>query len=108
MLDKEVIVMMFWPFMVVGSIAVILLAVIAGGPRLFAAIRRRSVSLRCPSIGREVTADLAVSEWDGAALDVYACSAFTPPTAVTCDRRCLALAEMAGRTPGHPRQEDAS
>jgi hypothetical protein len=26
---------------------------------------------------------------DGRPIDVTACSAFMPPTAVTCDRRCL-------------------
>ena len=98
--DKEVVVMMFWPLMVVASIVVILLAVIAGGPRLFAPILRRSASLRCPSTGREVTGDFEVSEWDGSALDVHACSAFTPPEALTCDRRCLGLTVVAARTIG--------
>lgn len=90
MLDSEVMTMIFWPVMVVGSIVVILLAAVAGGPRLFVGTRRRSESFHCPFVDRDVTADFEVSEWDGSALCVHTCSAFAPPRAIRCDRRCLA------------------
>jgi hypothetical protein len=48
-------------------------------------------SVWCPLTdrGRQVT--LQESTWDGQRLDVTACSAFTPPTAIGCGKACLRI-----------------
>jgi hypothetical protein len=58
---------------------------------LFLARSVRTVhrAFRCPLAGTDVTARFLEGAPDGRPIDVTACSAFTPPTTVTCDRRCL-------------------
>ncbi len=94
--------MMFWPLIVVVIVGMILLAVIAAGPRLFHGTRRVRESFWCPLRRREVSADFAVSEWDGARLAVEACTAFEPPTAIDCARRCLDAAYRRQWEPALP------
>jgi hypothetical protein len=58
---------------------------------LFLALSVRRVHRRiwCPIRGTEMQLSLLEAAPDGRPIDVTACSAFTPPTAVTCDQRCL-------------------
>jgi hypothetical protein len=58
---------------------------------LFLALSVRKVHRKiwCPIRGTEVQLSLLETAPDGRPIEVTACSAFTPPTAVTCDRRCL-------------------
>lgn len=60
---------------------------------LFLALSVRKVHRKiwCPIRGTEMRLSLLEAAPDGRPIDVTACSAFTPPTAVTCDRRCLGL-----------------
>jgi hypothetical protein len=46
---------------------------------------------------RQLTAELEEEFWDGRRVDVNQCSAFSPPTAVSCGKACLRLAERPRR-----------
>jgi len=72
--------------------AVVLLLVRARG--LMRGVRR-PVPRRvwCPVRDRTLTATLEEEVWDGRRVDVNECSAFSPPTAVTCEKACLRLTE---------------
>jgi hypothetical protein len=93
--------LVFWPFIAVAAIVVILIAALAGGPRLLHGTRRRLEFFRCPWAAREVTVEFEVSAWDDSALAVHRCSAFTPATAVRCDRRCV-MTRVTRSTEGAP------
>jgi hypothetical protein len=49
----------------------------------------------CPLLGQEVEVDFARTQWLGESSAVLRCSAFDPPEAVTCGRRCAAPAYRA-------------
>lgn len=48
-------------------------------------------SFRCPFLKRNVTAEFQEEAWDGRPVEVSRCTAFTPPTAITCEKLCLRL-----------------
>lgn len=48
-------------------------------------------SFWCPFLDREVTAEFQEDAWDGKPVEVNRCTAFTPPTAITCEKLCLHL-----------------
>lgn len=48
-------------------------------------------SFWCPFRNRNVTAQFQERAWDGRALEVDRCTAFSPPTAITCEKPCLRL-----------------
>ena len=52
-------------------------------------------ALWCPYRRLDVSADFEEDAWSGRAIDVARCSAFQPPSAVTCDKACLALPRLA-------------
>lgn len=66
----------------IAAIAVLLLLGALG-------VRRVRRKIWCPIRGTEMQLSLLETAPEGRPLDVTACSAFTPPTAITCDRRCL-------------------
>ena len=45
--------------------------------------------IRCPIRGTAVQLSFLEAAPEGRPIEVTACSAFMPPTAITCDRRCL-------------------
>ncbi len=47
----------------------------------------------CPFRDRDVTARFQEDAWDGTRLRVTQCTAFSPATAITCEKRCLHLAK---------------
>jgi hypothetical protein len=47
----------------------------------------------CPVRDHKLTATLVEEVWDGRRVDVDQCSAFSPPTAVTCGKACVRLTE---------------
>ena len=63
----------------------------------------------CPIRGTEVQLSLLETAPEGRPLHVTACSAFTPPTAITCDQRCLgrrdARRQRVSLRPGHQPQD---
>jgi hypothetical protein len=54
-------------------------------------VRKVHRKICCPIRGTEVQLSLLETAPEGRPLDVTACTAFMPPTAITCDRRCLGL-----------------
>jgi hypothetical protein len=54
-------------------------------------VRKVHRKIWCPIRGTEVQLSLLETAPEGRPLDVTGCSAFMPPTAITCDRRCLGL-----------------
>jgi len=54
-------------------------------------LRRVPQTVWCPVHDRKLTATLEEEVWDGTRVDVNQCSAFSPPTAVTCGKACLRL-----------------
>ncbi len=79
---------------VVASVtAVGLLLVAALGP-LRKKPRTVTRAFWCPFRDRAVTAEFREDAWDGTRLAVKQCSAFSPPTAITCEKRCLYLHKL--------------
>ncbi len=83
------------------AIIVVLASATALGLLLVAALgplrrKTRTVtrSFWCPFRGRAVTAEFREDAWDGTRLEVNQCSVFSPPMAITCEKRCLHLAKM--------------
>lgn len=83
-----------WPVPIFLSVAVAFLLVWAAGRRFFAGTSAARRSFWCPFRGRNVQVDFAESSWDGSLVDVEACSAFTPPAEVGCDKACLELKRL--------------
>ena len=78
-----------WPLIVVGIVAIVLVIMLVTGSSLFRGTRALIESLWCPFKSRLVRTEFEIDAWNGRRIDVTQCSAFTPPTAVTCDKRCL-------------------
>jgi hypothetical protein len=57
----------------------------------------------CSFLGTDVQARFLEALPEGRPIDVTACSAFTPPTAIACDRRCLGLPGLARRATSQAR-----
>lgn len=81
-----------WPLAVILGVGVALLALLAAGPRVFRGSLTVRRPLRCPVRGQPVVVDFEEVAWDGRLADVRQCTAFTPPTAVDCDKECLTAA----------------
>ena len=45
----------------------------------------------CPLHDRRLSVTLEEGRWDGRRIDVEQCSAFSPPTAISCGKSCLHL-----------------
>ena len=80
-----------WPLVVIAIVGVALIALLANGRKLFRGTRDVHEKFRCPFRRQDVEVGMELTAWDGRRVDVHDCSAFTPPTAVTCDKACLAL-----------------
>ena len=81
----------FWPLFVVLAVGVVVAVALAVGPRLFLDTLTVRQSFWCVFQRRRVDVDFQEAVWDGCPIDVTRCSAFDPPTAVTCDKACLKL-----------------
>jgi len=89
-LAQEVAIMFpFWPLLVVLAVAVVVGVAVASGPRLFPGTFTCRQSFWCAFKRQPVDVDFQETVWDGCRTDVVRCSAFDPPTAVTCDKACL-------------------
>lgn len=77
-----------WPLLVVAAVALVLVVALSKGPRFFRGTRTVIESFWCPLKTQNVQVDFEIEAWDGRCVDVTRCSAFNPPTAVTCDKRC--------------------
>ncbi|HSE06804.1 MAG TPA: hypothetical protein VLK35_21845 [Methylomirabilota bacterium] len=83
-----------FPILVYAALLAALLLVLVRYRGLMHGVRRRVTrTVWCPVHDRKVTASLEEEVWDGRRVDVDQCSAFSPPTAVTCRKACLRLTE---------------
>lgn len=80
---------MLIPLVVVGTVTVLLLALLLWGRRLFTGTRGVDESFWCPWKRREVDVVFRVDAWDARRVDVEQCTAFAPPTSIACDKPCL-------------------
>jgi hypothetical protein len=78
-----------WPLVVVLAAGAVILAALAAGRRLFRGTVTCRQSFWCREKGAHVDVEFQESAWDRRGLDVSECSAFDPPTAVTCAKACL-------------------
>jgi hypothetical protein len=96
--------------MLIGGLPIViylaLLAVIAllvvryRGRGLMRGVHRPATrTVWCPVHDRKLTATLEEEVWDNRRVDVNECSAFSPPTAVTCGKACLRLTERPRPSP---------
>jgi hypothetical protein len=83
-----------WTLAIIIAVALILATVVTLGDRLFRGTQRTERFFRCPAKSRYVTVEFEETVWDGQLVDVTRCSAFTPPTVVDCDKRCLATQRL--------------
>jgi hypothetical protein len=83
------------------AFGLLLLAVFGSLPGVLRTVRR---SFWCPFLNRNVTAEFQEEAWDGRPVDVTRCTAFTPPTAVACEKLCLRLKKL----PPAPRARKAA
>jgi hypothetical protein len=82
---------MIWPLAIVVVTGVALGVVYVLGARLFSSSQHVTRAFWCPFRRQNVHVGFAASAWDGRLADVEHCSAFTPPSAPTCDKACVAL-----------------
>ena len=78
--------------------ALVLLFILALGPRLFRGTLAWRYAFHCPFKEQDVATEFRESAWDGRRLDVERCTAFTPPDDVRCDKAC----QLLGRLPQAP------
>ena len=83
-----------WPLVVVLAVGIVILTALAAGRRLFPGTLTCRQSFRCRFKDAQVDVDFQESAWDRRGIDVSRCSAFDPPTAVTCDKACLSPMEQ--------------
>lgn len=78
-----------WPVPVIAGVAVLVLLLLAVVARSLTATRLEREAVQCPVSGKAVSVDWEVDAGTGRRVGIVACTAFTPPTAVACDRACL-------------------
>ena len=66
---------------------------------LVLSVRTRHRTIVCPLSGKAVRVRFLESVPHGRPIDVTACSAFTPPSALKCDQRCVWLLEHRAMRP---------
>ena len=96
---EEVLIMRFLlPIPIFLTVAVALMGVLRAGRRLFPGTVGVRHGFRCPFRDEDVGVDFKEAVWDGSLLDVAACSAFSPPEDVRCDKACLTLESFPAAT----------
>jgi|SRR5689334_20553964 hypothetical protein len=86
------------PVIVYGALlAVIALLVVRRRGLMRGETRHVTRAVWCPIKDRTLSAQLEEEIWDGRRVDIDACSAFSPTTAVTCEKACLRLTERPRR-----------
>ena len=86
------------PVIVYGALlAVIALLVVRRRGLMRGETRHVTRAVWCPVKDRTLSAQLEEEIWDGRRVDIDACLAFSPTTAVTCEKACLRLTERPRR-----------
>jgi hypothetical protein len=82
-----------WPLILVGVVGLVLILALANGPKLFRGTRAVHEAFWCPFRRQDVLVDVRITAWDAKRIEVDRCTAFEPPTSVTCDKACLGATE---------------
>jgi len=82
------------PIFVVVTAA--LVGVLVAGRRLFPGTYTAKRAFRCPFRGANVKVDFTEAVWDSSLVDVIACTEFSPPQDVRCEKSCLMLGKFPG------------
>jgi hypothetical protein len=80
-------------------LAAVVLLVVRSRGLMRGARRRVTRDVWCPVRDRQLIATLQEEFWDGRRVDVEECSAFSPATAVTCEKTCLRVTERPRPAP---------
>ncbi len=95
-----------WPMPIYLGVVAILIVLFSVGRRLFPWTFGSRRAFWCPFLKKNVDVDFRRSVWGGRLLDVHACTAFSSPQDVQCEKSCLLLgrfqavkAEVARATP---------
>ncbi|MBI4611688.1 MAG: hypothetical protein HY726_22085 [Candidatus Rokubacteria bacterium] len=83
----------------ITAFALLVIAALGALPGAIRTVRR---SFWCPFLDRGVTVEFQEEAWDGTPVGVNRCTAFAPPSAITCEKRCLQLKKFpaASQTAG--------
>lgn len=76
---------------VMTAAALLLVAVVGALPGAIRTVRR---SFWCPFLDRSVTAEFREKAWDGRRVGVDRCTAFSPSTAIACEKLCVELKKL--------------
>jgi len=79
------------PVPIFVAAAAVLLGVSLAGRRLFPGTYTTKRAFRCPFRDTNVKVDFTEAVWDSSLVDVIACTEFSPPQDVRCEKRCLLL-----------------
>ncbi|MDO8479470.1 MAG: hypothetical protein Q7W02_25405 [Candidatus Rokubacteria bacterium] len=71
-----------------------LVGVLVAGRRLFPGTFTAKRAFRCPFRDTNVNVDFTEAVWDGSLVDVIACTEFSPPQDVRCEKSCLMLGKF--------------
>ena len=88
------------PIPIFLSVAAVLVGVLRTGRRLFPGMVTTRRSFRCPFRDERVAVDFKEAVWDGRLVDVAACTAFSPPEDVRCDKACQTLGKFPAAKAG--------
>ena len=89
-----------WPLVPVLVALVVLVVIGVFGRRLVTATELISRAFWCPARRQRVSVEFRRAVWDHALVDVERCSAFAPPSRITCDKACLHLTSARNRHEG--------
>jgi len=82
------------PVPIFVAVAAVLLGVAIAGPRLFPGTYTAKRAFRCPFRDSDVSVDFSEAVWDSSLVDVIACTEFSPPQDVRCEKKCLMLGKF--------------
>ena len=85
---------LLWPVPIFVVVTAVLVGVLVGGRRLFPGTFTAKRAFRCPFRDRNVNVDFTEAVWDGSFVDVIACTEFSPPQDVRCEKSCLMLGKF--------------
>jgi hypothetical protein len=86
---------LIWPVPIFVAVTAVLVGVLVAGRRLVPGTFTAKRAFRCPFRDTNVKVDFTEAVWDGSFVDVIACTEFSPPQNVRCEKSCL----MLGRFP---------
>jgi len=85
---------LLWPMPIFVAVTAALVGVLVSGRRLFPGTFASKRVIRCPFRDTNVHVDFTEAVWDGSFVDVIACTEFSPPQDVRCEKSCLMLGKF--------------